>query len=133
MKVRKSMHEYETWLLYASYDLNTAKLALTIEPIAIPTALSLSQQCAEKALKAFLIYKKHNFMRTHKLELLIDQCIPFDSEFETLRLDATDLSPHVTLGRYPDSVFGIPDLTTAFIIYEKANRIYKLVLHKLNQ
>ena len=132
MKAKESMQEHKMWLLYASYDLNTAKLALTIEPIAIPTALSLSQQSAEKALKAYLIYKKHNFMRTHKVELLIDQCVSFDQEFEILRIDATDLSPHVTLSRYPDSVFGIPDLTTALIVFKKAARIVEFVSHKVD-
>lgn len=126
------MLEHKLWLLYSLYDLDTAKKALTIEPKAIPTALSLSQQSAEKALKSFLIYKKHNFMRTHMLELLIDQCIPFDSDFESLRIDAADLSPHVTVSRYPDSVFGIPDLTTAFIVHNKAERIYYFVLDKIN-
>lgn len=132
MKVKGSMQEHKTWLLYASHDLHTAKLALTIEPLAVPTALSLCQQSAEKVLKAYLIYKKHNFMRTHKLELLIDQCIPFDAEFEVLRIDAADLSPHVTISRYPDSVFGIPDVTTAKLIYEKAKRIFDFVANKID-
>jgi HEPN domain-containing protein len=52
------MQEHKIWLLYAYFDLETAKRALTIEPVAIPTALSLLQQSAEKALKAYLIYKK---------------------------------------------------------------------------
>lgn len=71
-------------------------------------------------------------MRTHKLELLIDQCIPFDAEFEVLRIDAADVSPHVTISRYPDSVFGIPDMTTAKLIYEKAKRIFDFVANKID-
>lgn len=43
MKVKESMQEHKIWLLYAYHDLHTAKLALTIEPLAVPTALSLCQ------------------------------------------------------------------------------------------
>lgn len=51
---------------------------------------------------------------------------------EQLRIDATDLSPHVTLSRYPDSVFGIPDVTTACIVYEKAVTIFEFVTRKID-
>lgn len=51
MKAKRSMQEHKTWLLYALHDLNTAKLALTIEPLAVPTALSLCQQKCRKGFK----------------------------------------------------------------------------------
>lgn len=125
------MLEHELWLLYADYDLNVAKRALYGEYIAVPTALSLSQQAAEKAIKGYLVFKKHTFMRTHRIDLLIDQCVFFDPTFNELRLDATDLSPHVTISRYPDSIFATPSLDTAQIIYQKAEKIVVFVRSKL--
>jgi HEPN domain-containing protein len=125
------MREHELWLMYAEYDLAIAKVALRGEYIAIPTALSLCQQAAEKAIKAYLIYKKHHFIKTHKIDFLVERCLLFDQEFKKLMDDAEDLSPHVTISRYPDSVFGIPDLETALFMLSKAENIVTFVKLKL--
>jgi HEPN domain-containing protein len=125
------MLEHDIWLQYAEYDLTIARQALYGKYVAIPTALTLCQQAAEKAVKSFLVFHKHPFMRTHKIDLLIDQCLLFDKDFEQIRLDAVDLSPHVTISRYPDTVFGMPDLTTAKIIFQKSEKIVNFVKQKI--
>jgi HEPN domain-containing protein len=127
------MLEHELWLLYVEYDLTIARQALYGSYVAIPTALTLCQQAAEKAVKAYLISKNHAFMRTHNIDLLIDQCLSFDSEFEILRSDAADLSPHVTISRYPDSIFGIPDYDTACVIFAKTEKIITFIKQKIER
>ena len=48
------MHEHERWLHHASNDLATAKI-LKQNP-ELGTVTYHTQQCAEKALKAYLVY-----------------------------------------------------------------------------
>ena len=67
------------WVERASRDLLVAKYELNrMEGEVITEAVCFhSQQSAEKYLKAFLMYHKHNFEKTHNLELLraTDNCI----------------------------------------------------------
>ncbi len=96
------MRAHEHWLLIAQEDLDSAKYLNTIP---FMTALFHIQQCAEKALKAYIILKRDFVIRTHDLVRLVDICIAIDQEFETLRLFAAVLTPYQTAGRYPTSDF----------------------------
>ncbi|MDO8720925.1 MAG: HEPN domain-containing protein [Syntrophales bacterium] len=52
------MKPYEYWMIKAYHDLISAKkLAQDEEPV-LDTAIYHTQQCAEKALKAYLSYKQ---------------------------------------------------------------------------
>lgn len=59
-----------------------------------------AQQCAEKYLKAFLVYHKIDFLYNHNLTTLIDLCSDIDKSFEQLR-DAEILTGYATANRYP--------------------------------
>jgi len=96
------MHAHEHWLLIAKEDLASAKL---LSSIPFMTTLFHIQQCAEKALKAYVVLKKGSVIKTHDLVRLIDICIEMDKEFETLRLFAAILTPYETAGRYPTTDF----------------------------
>lgn len=62
------MQGHEEWLKFAFADLKTAKVILrSEEDLVIGNALYHAQQCSEKALKAYLVYKKHSIMKTHDL------------------------------------------------------------------
>ena len=92
------MREHEDWLLIAQEDLASAKHLSTVP---FMTALFHIQQCAEKALKAYIVFKKNFFTKTHDLGRLIDICMEMDEDFETLRFLAAVLTPYETAGRYP--------------------------------
>lgn len=60
-----------------------------------------AQQCTEKYLKAFLLYRKTSFPRIHDLVALLDFCIEQDAACESLRPACLHLDPYSILFRYP--------------------------------
>lgn len=60
-----------------------------------------SQQAIEKYLKAYLIYNKNDFRKTHDLEWLLQQCRLIDNtSFD--KLDFGNLTDYAISSRYPD-------------------------------
>jgi len=55
------------WLIKADNDLRTAHTMMTVEDPPTDTVSFHAQQCAEKALKAFLVFKDVHVERTHCL------------------------------------------------------------------
>lgn len=62
----------DQWLSRATEDLVVARLVLREDHAA--HACFLSQQCIEKALKAFLLKRTNLYPRTHKLIDLANEC-----------------------------------------------------------
>ena len=69
------MRAHEHWLLIAQEDLASAK---HLSNIPFMTALFHIQQCAEKALKAYVVLKRGFVVKTHDLVRLVDICIEMD-------------------------------------------------------
>jgi len=65
-------------------------------------ACFLSQQAAEKALKAYLFGQKETLLRTHNLPLLNEKCKRFDADFCHLDTAVDALNQYYTDTRYPD-------------------------------
>jgi|SRR5579863_1000153 HEPN domain-containing protein len=124
------MRVHEHWLLIAQEDLASAKL-LSHTPLM--TALFHIQQCAEKALKAYVVLKKGSVIRTHDLVRLIDICIEVNKEFETLRLFAAVLTPYETAGRYPTSDFIRLSIKEIEEITAQSEFIFNFVMHRINK
>ncbi len=89
-----------------------------------------AQQCAEKSLKAYLIFQNNGLKRTHDLVALVNVCSEFDKQFDILLNDAADLNPYSIAGRYPDDFF-TPDATTVKICIDKAEKILDFVKIKI--
>lgn len=62
----------------------------------------LSQQIAEKALKAYLFHQKQKLIRTHDLERLLEKCLTFDKDFLSLKQNCQILNDYYIDTRYPD-------------------------------
>ncbi|MHB1651508.1 MAG: HEPN domain-containing protein [Desulfitobacteriaceae bacterium] len=58
------------WLEYAKNDLQAAAIILSRDDVAPRTVCFLSQQSAEKALKALLVLQGMEVVRTHDLDAL---------------------------------------------------------------
>ena len=110
---------HDAWLLKAESDLKTAVVAIRQNDPTTDTAIFHTQQCAEKALKGFLAFKRAKIQKIHHLVKLVEQCIVFDSAFENLILDASDLTPKATEFRYPDDLDEIDDISQLFPPVEK--------------
>jgi HEPN domain-containing protein len=133
------MIEYhDAWILKAESDLRGAEVALRQDDPITDVAIYHTQQCAEKALKGFLAFKRAEIQKIHDLAELVVQCAVFDSDFEILLSDADKLTPHATEFRYPDAFVDIDDLSQLFPAVEeveaaivKARRILDFVKAKI--
>ncbi|MCK8825543.1 HEPN domain-containing protein [Fuchsiella alkaliacetigena] len=83
----------------AENDLKSAKGLLNLD--LFDTSVYHAQQCAEKALKAFIIYKTKSFSKTHDLTKLIKVCNDIDNEFYQFKEHAKELTPYAVEYRYP--------------------------------
>lgn len=124
------MQSHKLWLLFARDDLTLAKLSYTHEE-AILAAIFHTQQCAEKALKAFLAFKKQPFRKIHDLVALLEMCSKFDNAFNEFFTEVEDLNPYLTQSRYPDDICIFPDLTTLEFSIKNAEKILFFVEEKI--
>jgi HEPN domain-containing protein len=95
------MKLHETWLIKSRNDLKSSRKLIEGEDAVLDTSIYHTQQCAEKALKAYLAFKKHPVEKTHDVEYVIELCSDYNPEFENLIEDAEKLNPYSTLYRYP--------------------------------
>lgn len=121
----------EKWLIKANNDLKVAEneSQLTPQDMVTDAICFHSQQAVEKYLKAFLIFKKIDFDKSHKLEYLLELCIETDSDFS--QVDIGDLSFYAVEVRYPDD-FYIPTEKEAQDSLEIAMKVKQFILQKLN-
>ena len=114
------------WIAKASGELKAAKKLIKDDDETLDSAAYFSQQSAEKAVKAYLVFKQQPVPRTYDLEKLLINCIEHDNAFNQLREDAEILSPYATYTRYPDDRFSI-DRTEAIESIKCAEKILRFV------
>lgn len=124
------MQSHKLWLAKAESDLRASEKLVTDE-LVWDVAIYLTQQCAEKALKAYLAWSKCPLEKTHNLVKLIELCMFIDSEFIQLRDEAEVLTPFLTAFRYPDAEF-YPEKQVLDDALHKAHRVLKFVKRKIN-
>ena len=95
------LHKVDQWVVYAEEDLRLARHALSIAS-GCPYRLIAyhAQQCAEKYLKAFLVFHGIDFPYTHNISHLMELCAGKADWTETL-LEAEELTPFAVTARYP--------------------------------
>lgn len=94
----------QSWLDKAAEDLTVAHLVLTEAHYS--HVCFLSQQCLEKALKAFLLETTKKYPRTHRLVDLLGACAEIDPTFADFLPDCTIIDQYYIPTRYPDAVPG---------------------------
>jgi len=92
---------YKAWLVKAKSDLKMA-IAGSKDPETFDGAVYHTQQCAEKSLKAFLVFKQQPIRKIHDLGILLESCIELSGDFIELKELARELNPYATYFRYPD-------------------------------
>ncbi len=88
------------WMSYADEDLGLANYAMKM-PGSRPYRLIAyhAQQCAEKYLKAYLVYHDIDFPYTHDIQKLLDLC--GSHKWIKKIKDAEELTPYTISARYP--------------------------------
>ena len=89
------------WLSLADEDLNLASHALGLGAQSPYRLIAYhAQQCAEKCLKAFLVYHNVDFPYTHNIRRLMEFCQEHAEWTDTLK-GAEELTPYAITARYP--------------------------------
>ena len=89
------------WLKFADEDLKLASCALASNMNGPYRLIAFhAQQCAEKCIKAFLIYQNVDFPYTHNIRRLLKLCGKYATWAETL-VEAEELTPYAITARYP--------------------------------
>ncbi len=125
------MPKHDDWLLISEQELNVAKSSLRSVDVMVIPIIMLTQQSAEKALKAYLTYQKHPFPKTHALLDLLEFCTEYDRDFKCLLQHALLLNPYITRFRYPDDNFMTPSFEMAGEAVESAEIIFDFVRSRI--
>lgn len=89
------------WLAYGDDDLHLARHGLTMVSGSPYRLIAYhAQQCAEKYLKAYLVFHRIDFPYTHNIARLLELCVGKGEWGEGLH-DAQGLTPFAITARYP--------------------------------
>ena len=104
MKVpnERLLHHVKQWLSHGDEDLRLAAHAMTLQAEEAPYRLIAyhAQQCAEKYLKAFLVYYHVDFPFTHNISTVLELCSDPASWAAKLQ-DDEQLTLYSITTRYP--------------------------------
>lgn len=129
MSKQANLLNYQAWLFKARGDLKASKSLLKLaenDEEYLANAIYLTQQCAEKALKAYLAFKKQPLQKMHNLIKLLEECSRLEPGFSALREKALLLDPYATQYRYPDDYL-MPEIKEVVKAVEAAEQIFEYV------
>ncbi|TAJ86629.1 HEPN domain-containing protein [bacterium] len=90
------------WVYKAEEDYRAALTLARKRRDPVPDNVCFSaQQCAEKYLKAFLVYHRKRFPKTHDLLELLKLGVSVDPLLDVIRPDIRELLPYAVAFRYP--------------------------------
>jgi len=118
------------WLRYAHNDLVVAEHCFEdLHPKQTEIASYHCQQCAEKSLKAFLIYKDIEPPKIHDLKILCKMCQDIDGSFSDIAVLCAHLTPYGVTVRYPDELS--PDEAMTKLAIGEAQQVYDFCIAKI--
>jgi HEPN domain-containing protein len=116
--------EVREWLAISLQDLEAARLLAKQGTTFAEIVLYHCQQCAEKAVKGFLIFHGQSFPRTHDVAVLVRLAGAIEAGFLSWEEIAEVLSDYATAYRYP-GVDQTPDEEQVAEALEFAETIYR--------
>jgi HEPN domain-containing protein len=120
----------QEWIKYSQSDMAAARyLFYNVNPKQTEISVFHCQQCAEKALKAYLVAHEIDPPKIHNLPILCKMCAEFDGEFLSLTNVTSDLNPYAVAARYPKQL--VSDDTEVKAAIDKAQRIYDFCAAKI--
>jgi HEPN domain-containing protein len=120
----------QEWLKYAQSDMIAARyMFYEVNPKQAEISVFHCQQCAEKALKAYLVAHEIDPPKIHDLPILCKMCAEIDGEFLSLMNISSDLNPYAVAARYPKQL--VSDETEVKVVIDKAQQIYDFCMAKV--
>ena len=90
------------WVYKAEEDYRTALTLVRKRKDPVPDNVCfIAQQCVEKYLKAFLVYHRKGFPKTHDLVELLKFALVVDPLLDVIRPNVRELLPYAVAFRYP--------------------------------
>jgi HEPN domain-containing protein len=130
---RNIREKVKEWISFAEDDLRMALCARQLKSN-VPYRLIAfhAQQCAEKYLKAYLVFRNVDFPYTHSIATLMKLCgkdIPWIEKIQ----DADLLTPYVITARYPDVERKVtkPESIKAITLAKQVRRQVRTALSQL--
>ena len=110
------INELKSWIAHAEDDYEASTILIRGKKPLLFSACFHAQQCAEKYMKALLIYKDQDFPKVHDLITLNDLCNNAGI-FTGIRNDMLEiLSTHAVSTRYPGEEPSLEDAKEAIEI-----------------
>ncbi len=95
------LRKVNQWMKYGDEDLHMANHALNMTDECPYRLIAYhAQQCAEKYLKAYLVYKGIDFPYTHNISRLLELCAE-KNKWTKMIQNAEELTPFAITTRYP--------------------------------
>jgi HEPN domain-containing protein len=128
------LHKVKQWLIHGDEDLRLAAHAMTLQGEEPPYRLIAyhAQQCAEKYLKAFLVYCVVDFPYTHNISILLELCSEY-ADWPVELQDAEQLTLYSITTRYPgeEEELTEPEAKRAIDLARKVREQVRIALEKL--
>jgi len=121
---------FKAWVAKADGDLLNIANNLAAKRVPWDTVCFHAQQAAEKLLKAFLVWKGHDLVRTHDLVALLAQCAALDQSLASLEDDCRRLTYYAIGSRYPDTLYE-PDEDDGRLMVDAMHRIRDAIVLRL--
>ncbi len=118
------------WIEKAEHDIRNAEHTLTLKKnCPFDTVCFHAQQCAEKYLKALLVYRSIDFPKTHDIRLLM-QRVPDDVKLDLFIEEVIPLNRYTIEARYPGDwePFDREEAETAVSIARKVRKAVRASL-----
>lgn len=119
------------WVVHADEDIRLAKHALKLKSSCPYKLIAYhAQQCAEKYLKAYLVFRNIDFPYTHNISHLLELCPDLAMQANDLK-EAKVLTPYAITARYPGkSKVAKRDALLAVKIADNVRKIIRGTLKK---
>ena len=118
------------WLRHSQNNLTVARHSFyDLYPKQTEISCYLCQQCAETALKAYLVFLDIEPPRTHNLVELCNLCIEQDNECSAIKEYCARLTPYGVETRYPNELAVDDKIAEQAVVM--AQKVYDFFLSKI--
>jgi HEPN domain-containing protein len=97
----KNEESPEIWIAYAESDFAMASIGRANKKIKYENLCFHSQQAAEKAIKAILVFKGKKFPKSHSIKLLLDIIESSGENVPSVIKESDQLTDYAIESRYP--------------------------------
>jgi len=122
---------FKEWIKEADNDIGFGELNLDHEDYSSRVCFFF-QQGVEKYLKAFIVYHKLDFKKTHNLLTLLEICRQKDNNIEEIKESCIFLNPFYIDTRYPVHWPSNYDKTKVLKAFEEARKVRNYIKNVLN-